>query len=138
MIVYDLSCGNGHTFEGWFDDLKAFQDQQRKNLIACPLCNDTSIRILPSTFGIKKSQSEPRAMPKDEISPYDVTPEKMISFFEQNFEDVGGKFAQEALKMHYDVTEKRNIRGTSTPSEEETLQKEGIKFFKFPVPRIDS
>ena len=40
--------------------------------------------------------------------------------------------------MHYDVTEKRNIRGTSTPSEEETLEKEGIPFFKFPLPRLDS
>lgn len=138
MIVYDLLCAKGHTFEGWFEDLKAFQDQQRKKLVACPVCNDTSIGVIPSTFGIKRSASKPQKASKDDTSQLEVTPEKLVSFLEQNFEDVGGRFAQEALKMHYDVTHKRNIRGTSTPAEEETLQKEGIKFFKFPIPRIDS
>ena len=26
MIVYDLACEKGHTFEGWFEDLKAFEE----------------------------------------------------------------------------------------------------------------
>lgn len=138
MIVYDLSCGNGHTFEGWFQDPKAFQEQQRKSLIACPLCNDTSIQVLPSTFGIRKSPTKPPRPSKDETPEHALTPEKIVSFLEHNFENVGVKFAQEALKMHYDVSKKRNIRGTSTPAEEETLQKEGIKFLKLPIPRIDS
>ena len=61
-----------------------------------------------------------------------------MNFLDKNFEDVGHNFAKEALKMHYDVSEKRNIRGTSSPTEEETLKKEGIKFFKFPIPQADS
>ncbi len=139
MIVYDLSCANGHTFEGWFEDLKAFQNQKQDKLIACPVCNDTSIDVIPSTFGIMKSPSSPPAKPTETPeSQNEVTPEKLVNFLEKNFDDVGHKFAHEALKMHYDVTEKRNIRGTSTEAEEETLQKEGIKFFKFPIPRIDS
>jgi hypothetical protein len=36
--------------------------------------------------------------------------------------------------MHYGVTEPRNIRGVSTPKEEETMKAEGINFFKLPVP----
>jgi hypothetical protein len=36
--------------------------------------------------------------------------------------------------MHYGVVEPRNIRGVSTPKEEETLKSEGIHFFKIPVP----
>ena len=138
MIVYDLACENGHTFEGWFEDLKAFEDQKRKNLVACPVCNDTSIQLIPSTFGIKRSASKPKEASTPNPPSSNVTPEKFMSFLEKNFEDVGHNFAQEALKMHYDVSEKRNIRGTSTPSEEETLEKEGIKYFKFPVPRMDS
>ncbi len=138
MIAYDLECGQGHTFEGWFEDLKAFQDQKRKKLIACPVCNDTSVRVVPSTFGIKASLVPPEG-PKPTSGPEGhVTPEKIVHFLEKNFEDVGHNFAHEALKMHYDVTEKRNIRGTSTQAEEETLEKEGIKFFKVPVPRMDS
>ncbi len=138
MIAYDLKCGNGHTFEGWFEAHKSFEEQQRKNLIACPVCDDTSVVIVPSLFSIKSgcsSAQEPRASgkPADEAEP-----RKMLEFLEKHFENVGAGFAKEALKMHYGVSEKRNIRGTSTKAEEETLEKEGIKFFKIPLPRLDS
>ncbi|MBW2107336.1 MAG: DUF1178 family protein [Deltaproteobacteria bacterium] len=138
MIVYDLACGQGHTFEGWFEDLKAYEEQRRDGLIACPVCNDTCVKIIPSTFGIKTGASKPSPDSQDSTTTPQVTPEAFMNFLEKNFEDVGHKFAQEALKMHYDVSEKRNIRGTSTPSEEKMLEEEGIKFFKFPVPRMDS
>jgi hypothetical protein len=45
---------------------------------------------------------------------------------------VGADFSKEALKMHYGVEKKRNIRGSATGEEEETLKDEGIKFFKIP------
>jgi len=48
---------------------------------------------------------------------------------------VGTEFTKEALKMHYGVTDKRNIRGSATAGEEEVLKEEGIKFFKFPLTR---
>ncbi|MGD9072079.1 MAG: DUF1178 family protein, partial [Desulfobacterales bacterium] len=43
-------------------------------------------------------------------------------------------FTKEALKMHYGVTEQRNIRGTSSPEEEKILKEEGIEFIKIPIP----
>ncbi|MBW2317692.1 MAG: DUF1178 family protein [Deltaproteobacteria bacterium] len=141
MIAYDLTCANGHSFEGWFEDLKAFEYQKSKKLIACPVCDDTSVVVVPSTFGIKSNLPAPRkpqeaAQPNNDNS--ELNPEKIMNFLDKNFEDVGHNFAKEALKMHYDVSEKRNIRGTSSPTEEETLKKEGIKFFKFPIPQADS
>ena len=56
MIAYDLQCTNGHTFEGWFEDRKAYLDQHKKGLVTCPVCNETSVSIIPSTFAIKTSQ----------------------------------------------------------------------------------
>ena len=53
MIVYDLKCPNGHVFEGWFEDSRAFEKQQKRSLIACPVCSDTDIKRVPSTFAIK-------------------------------------------------------------------------------------
>lgn len=141
MIAYDLTCAHGHTFEGWFEDLKAFEYQKSKGLIACPVCNDTAVEVLPSTFGIKTNALVPAGSDdgaQPEGDPGLPRLEKVLSFLDENFEDVGHNFAKEALKMHYEVSEKRNIRGTSTPSEEETLRKEGIKFFKVPVPPSDS
>ncbi len=138
MIAYDLVCAGGHTFEGWFEDLEAFEDQKRRNLIACPMCNDTSIEVVPSTFAIKTSSSLPEESTGTDIPKKELSTEEITHFLEKNFEDVGPNFAREALKMHYDVSEKRNIRGTSSKVEEETLEKEGIKFFKIPIPRLDS
>lgn len=136
MIVYDLQCANGHTFEGWFEDRNAYEDQDRKKLIVCPVCSDTSVVAVPSRFSIKAG---PTSSEKKEDKSEDLaTVEKTIEFLEKNFENVGANFAPEALKMHYNVTEKRNIRGTTTEAEEKMLKEEGIEFFKLPIPRLDS
>lgn len=134
MIAYDLKCANGHTFEGWFEDRKAYLDQQKKGLITCPICNDTAVVIIPSTFGIKSSQTTtPRPLSDEEATLKKIS-EKAIDFVEKNFDDVGCDFAKEALKMHYGATEPRNIRGVSTSEEEKTLKAEGIQFYKIPMP----
>jgi hypothetical protein len=136
MIAYDLQCANGHTFEGWFEDRNAFEDQGRKKLIVCPVCSDTSVEAVPSRFFIKAGSTS--SAKEDDKLEDRTTVEKAIEFLEKNFENVGANFAPEALKMHYDVTEKRNIRGTTTEAEEKMLKQEGIKFFKLPIPRLDS
>jgi hypothetical protein len=58
----------------------------------------------------------------------------IIDYVDKNFDNVGCDFAKEALKIHYGVSEPRNIRGISTEQEEKTLKKEGVQFFKFPKP----
>ena len=134
MIAYDLQCVNGHAFEGWFEDRKAYLDQQKKGMIACPVCNDTSVSIIPSTFAIKSSQV---LQPKQSTAKDDrltKAGKEIIDFVEKNFDDVGYDFAKEALKIHYGAAEPRNIRGVSTKEEEKVLKKEGIKFFKIPMP----
>lgn len=134
MIAYDLQCVNGHSFEGWFEDRKAYNAQKKKALIACPVCNSTSIARIPSMFSIKSS------VPLKELSDQQADMEnigkKIVDFVEKNFDDVGSEFTKEALKMHYGVTEARNIRGVSTKEEEQTLKEEGVQFFKIPMPIV--
>jgi hypothetical protein len=132
MIAYDLRCGNGHAFEGWFKDTRAYQDQKKKGLIACPVCNDTYVSRIPSTFAIKSSQNVDATL--DSYTELMESGKKIVDFIEKNFDDVGCNFAKEALKMHYGVTEPRSIRGVSTKEEEKTLQDEGVQFFKIPTP----
>jgi hypothetical protein len=52
MIAYDIQCVNGHAFEGWFEDSEAYEAQKKKELIACPVCNNTRVSRIPSTFAI--------------------------------------------------------------------------------------
>ena len=58
---------------------------------------------------------------------------RFAEFIEKNFDNVGPDFSEEALKIHYGVSESRNIRGSSTPEEEKTLKDEGIEFIKLPM-----
>jgi len=134
MIAYDLQCGNGHTFEGWFEERQAYLDQKKKGLITCPVCTVTSVDIMPSTFAIK---SAPPSASKDfaaEKAVLEKFGREAIEFVEKNFDDVGCDFAKEAMKIHYGATEPRNIRGVSTQEEEKTLKEEGIQFIKIPIP----
>jgi len=134
MIAYDLQCVNGHSFEGWFEDRKAYNAQKKKALIACPVCNSTSIARIPSMFAIKSSA--PLKELSDQQADIENIGKKIVDFVEKNFDDVGTDFAKEALKMHYGVTKARNIRGLSTKEEEKTLKEEGVHFIKVPIPDV--
>lgn len=132
MIAYDLQCVNGHSFEGWFEDEKTFKDQEKMGLIACPVCDMTAITRIPSTFAIKSSARSSLSSENTEAQMAELSL-RITDFVEKNFDNVGCDFAKEALKMHYGVTEQRNIRGTSSPEEEKTLKEEGIEFIKIPI-----
>ena len=133
MIAFDLQCKKGHAFEGWFKDREAFEDQLKKGLVTCPVCNDAAVIRIPSSFGIKKSSSAPPAL-TEEMATIEVLRRKVYDYVEKNFDDVGCDFAKEALKIHYGAAEPRNIRGVSTKEEEKILEEEGVEVVKIPVP----
>ena len=54
MIAFDLQCENGHAFEGWFKNSAAFDEQQKKGLVSCPICSSVSVSKALSRFGIMK------------------------------------------------------------------------------------
>ena len=60
---------------------------------------------------------------------------KMVREVMSNTEDVGGKFAEEARRMHYGEVEERNIRGQATREETEALLEEGVPVLPLPVPK---
>ncbi len=133
MIIFDLQCKNGHTFEGWFDDNEAFIDQKAAGYVACPVCENKEINIIPSTFAIPKAQMKRQPETSKNLAIGDFG-KKIAEFVESNFDDVGTEFTKEALKIHYGVSEPRNIRGVSSPEEEKLLEKEGVPLYKVPLP----
>ena len=131
MIVYDLQCAAGHRFEGWFDGGDAYEDQIKKGLVTCPVCNDANVSKIPSTFAIKGASSPKRQ--GQYAADMEMIGRSVNAYLENNFDDVGCDFAKEALKIHYGVSDRKNIRGTSTREEEKLLEKEGVPFFKVPL-----
>lgn len=134
MIVFDLECINGHTFEGWFEDKQDLENQQEQGLLTCPICETTSVSQKLHAIAIKKSSSAERneALRARQEALTELT-EKVAEYVEKNYEDVGSDFTQKALKMHYGVEEYRNIKGTTTKEEEKLLAKEKVPVFKVPV-----
>ena len=135
MIVFDLECANGHPFEGWFNSSASFEEQARKKLVTCPVCEDTRVRRVLSPVATKMARTEPERLP-DSID-YRKLAKEIVDYVNQNFEDVGSNFAKEALRMHYGVSEKKNIKGSATGEEEKMLREEQIEFFKLPIPRTE-
>ena len=139
MIVYDLACGCGYIFEGWFQDREDFVAQQEAGLLNCPDCGNNAIRKILSPVNVSTTR-EPSTVTPDGDKESAVSPEVLLQalktvrkFVEKNFEDVGSKLAEESLKIHYGVEEARNIRGVVTEEEEKVLEKEGIELLKVPI-----
>jgi hypothetical protein len=139
MIVYDLKCNCGCTFEGWFRDRKDFEKQQAASFLTCPRCGSSSVlkQLSPVPFCSSSSGADilgPETVP-EAVSAADA--EKALAtlqrFVRDNFEDVGADLAKESLKIHYGAAEPRNIRGITIESEEKELEKEGISLLKIPL-----
>jgi hypothetical protein len=43
MIVFDLQCSKGHTFEEWFASSADYEARREAGEIACGECGDTTI-----------------------------------------------------------------------------------------------
>lgn len=141
MIVFDLKCKCGIQFEGWFKSRTDFDCQCCDGKVTCPTCGSDAIHKILSPVAVHTAQSNPEAScPATAEHSNEITPETALQFLrsvqdfvEKNFEDVGPKFAEESLKIHYGVDEPRNIRGVATSDEEKMLNEEGIELLKIPM-----
>jgi hypothetical protein len=138
VIVYDLKCRDGHTFEGWFKDRGAFEEQRDGSLIACPVCGSNDATVMPSSIAILGKESASSCEKQQtEKSPVRIL-EEFKAYITNNFDDVGDEFSEVALRIHHGEEDKRNIKGTTTQDEEETLREEGVQFIKLSLPKLDS
>ena len=138
MIIYDVQCENGHKFEGWFKNRQSWIEQNAQKLICCPVCNSSNVEIAPSSITIMAKDSRTVNKNIGESISHDQALQLFHQYIVNNFEDVGNKFAEVALKIHSGDEEKRNIKGTTTPQEEADLKEEGVSFIKIPLPKMDS
>jgi hypothetical protein len=133
LIVFDLQCGKKHRFEGWFSNSASFEEQSLKKLVTCPVCGDTAVRRVLSPVTARTGRPDPEKAP--DFIDYGKLAKEIVEYVNKHFEDVGSDFAKEALRMHYGVSEKKNIKGSATFEEEKMLSDEKIEFFKLPLPR---
>jgi hypothetical protein len=158
MILFALRCAADHQFEGWFRDNAAFERQNRRGLIACPDCGSNAVEKAPmaprlgrSSKG-RASEPESREVPtgtpapashKDNAPPSPAQLRRALQVLrrhvEQNCENVGARFAEEARRIHKGDAEARGIYGEATRSEAKALIEDGIEVASIPwVPTNDA
>jgi hypothetical protein len=162
MIRYSLVCERKHDFEVWFKNSADYDKQSKRGLVSCPTCGSEKVEkalMAPSLGrGTKKGRSEiavpadmhaaDRPAPAEGKAQETKAPVAMMSPQEREFraklkelrdhltknaENVGGKFPEEARKMHYGESEHRSIYGEASPKEAKELAEEGIEFHPLPM-----
>ncbi|HEV7369945.1 DUF1178 family protein [Arenibaculum sp.] len=139
MILFELQCAKGHGFEAWFRNGEAYEAQAAAGEVACPACGDADVRKAPMAPRIAKARSgkdEEKRRQAAEIMRELVDLRRKV---EENCDYVGDSFAEEARKIHYGETERRDIYGEATAEEAAQLSEEGVTFSRIPwVPRTNS
>jgi hypothetical protein len=152
MIRYNLRCERGHAFESWFQSSSAYESQEKRKLVNCPVCGTAKVEraIMAPQIVSKKGRdrapvSEPAAVATDVTAPTS-TPLLMAQERElrakikelrdhivKNADNVGERFPNEARKMHYGDIEHRPIYGEASPDEARSLIEEGVEVSPLPV-----
>ena len=146
MKVLNLSCADGHAFEGWFASEDDFIRQRDASMLSCPVCGSPTVHRLPSAPRLNlshaKGDAEPAApRPAAEgtgAAPAQALQAAWLHAVQQvvaNTEDVGERFPEEVRRIHYGEADARGIRGQASPEQRAALQDEGIEVFSLPIPK---
>jgi len=137
MIIYDLTCRQGHRFEGWFPKPADFDAQKERGLLSCQVCGDHCIeKVLTGGKYLHRSaaQSAPQQASVSSTQAHSVSSDvdavtvlKAIrQYVTANFENVGPKFAETVRAINRGEQDDRPVYGQATPEEREQLEEEGL------------
>jgi hypothetical protein len=164
MILYELVCEHGHSFESWFRDSAAFDALAAAHGLNCPVCGSSSVgkALMAPRLARRKGhddrptpreeveqaasgseQSKPAAPPKLRDLPETVAMvneflEHVREHVETTCDYVGDQFAEEARRIHYGESEARGIYGEATPEDTKALHEEGVDIIPLPGRRTSS
>jgi len=154
MIHYALQCERGHAFESWFQSSAAYESQEKRKLVNCPVCGSAKVEraIMAPQIVSKKGRAspEPVAAAPAEAAPQASAPaptpllmaqerelraklKELREHIVKNADNVGERFPNEARKMHYGDIEHRPIYGEASPDEARALIEEGVEVTPLPV-----
>ncbi len=140
MISFDLKCSKDHFFEAWFQDSASFEDQHKDGHVACPACGSKKVEkaLMAPNLGHGTKNAWLEDGRKKTVAMLGALDE-LRRQVEEKCDYVGDKFAEEARKIHYGETERRDIYGQTTLDEAAVLTEEGVEFGEIPwIERRDS
>jgi hypothetical protein len=154
MIHYNLRCEKGHAFESWFQSSAAYESQEKRKLVNCPICGSVKVEraiMAPRIVGKKGRKDRDEGAPAPVAAATDAAtagPTPLLMAQERELraklrelrdhivktaDNVGERFPNEARKMHYGDIEHRPIYGEASPEEARSLIEEGVEVSPLPV-----
>ena len=147
MIVFDLSCPDGHRFEGWFGSSADFDDQHARGLLACPTCGGADVTkapmapAVPAKANARQEVLATQAPQKLANAPMPPQVREALGSLAkaqaaalQHSTWVGDKFVEETRKMHYGERDDAPIHGQASLAEAKALIDEGVPIAPLPFP----
>ncbi len=155
MILYQLKCSHSHEFEAWFKDSGTYESQASSGEISCPYCSDVNVgkalmapnvvthKQAITTVTDESAPPSPQALKEIAQNAAEVSGDaraeevarqilkainKVQKHIEENFDDVGENFAEEARAIHHGEADERGIYGEATKEDATKLSEEGIDF----------
>lgn len=144
MKVFDLCCGEGHRFEGWFASEPDFLAQQSAGLVVCPICESVTVVRRPSAPRLnlgaspsvnKDSSQALAAQSVGDVPSSSELPGRLLRALQHlvsQAEDVGDAFATQARAMHEGEMPAAAIRGRASSDEVRSLLEDGIEVLPLP------
>lgn len=143
MKVFDLHCPLDHVFEGWFASEEDFRSQLDRGLVECPMCGSKELRKGLSAprlnLGAQPAAAAPAPVPDEtdrrKLHALQAAWLEVSRKIAAKTEDVGERFAEEALRMHKGEEPERPIRGQATPQQTMELLEEGVPVMPLALPK---
>lgn len=147
MILYSLNCARDHSFDSWFRDSAAFDEQNARGLVSCPVCGSVEVAkaiMAPSIGrGGRMVEAEPVEAVPEPAQPVALMSEKeqalraMLKAVREHVvthsDYVGEEFAAKARRMHEGEEEKRSIYGEASRDEIRALIEDEIEVMPLPT-----
>jgi len=143
MIKYRLICDGEHEFDGWFPSSKDFDKQKKNGYLTCPICDSGNVDkalMAPRVQTSKKKKTEKKlesyrkSIVSDEMmlaSQAKTVMRRIKKHIEKEFENVGNKFYDEAIKASEGQRDDK-FYGTPTKEQVNDLLDDGIDLFHVP------
>ncbi len=143
MKVFDLHCPLDHVFEGWFASEEDFRSQLDRGLVECPMCGSKELRKGLSAprlnLGAQPAAAAPAPVPDEtdrrKLHALQAAWLEVSRKIAAKTEDVGERFAEEALRMHKGEEPERPIRGQATSQQAMELLEEGVPVMPLALPK---
>jgi len=136
MIRYQLQCGRGCEFEGWFRDSADYDAQAEAGLLECPACGSSDVgkAIMAPAVATSRKREAAEARLSEIRKDIGEAAKRARAYVEKNFDYVGDRFPEEARRIHYGEAPERKVYGEATGAEVKELAEEGVPVAPVPGP----